>query len=171
MVINSLAAGLAMDSTEVAVMKRGQGFHQLSLWLDEKQLNISQRKIVILLIGRSDIWDRDRDFFKDVEICLSMLRTQNTNLMVVLGAMLPAAGDSRAMVNTIVFRNNKLASRCITDPRLEFARPGRQLLQPGGPIPDYFEEEGKLNEAGLDVVRRALESKIHSAKLLKRFEQ
>ena len=81
-------------------------------------------------------------------------------MFIILGAMLPATTDTKPMVNSIVFRNSRFASLCATSDQLEFAQPGKQLLQPCGPTPEYFTDKGLLNDSGVDVVRRALEAKL-----------
>ena len=85
----------------------------------------------------------------------------------MLGAMLPSVGDTKPMVNSIVFHNNRFANLFLTSDQLEFARPGKQLLQPGGPIPEYYDERGNLNEGGVDVVRRAIEAKLLAVRSLR----
>ena len=72
------------------------------------------------------------------------------------------------MINSFIFQNDRLASFCAVDQDLEFARPGRLLLKKGGPIPEYFDEYGNINESGLDVVRRALEHKLKCSETLKK---
>ena len=75
------------------------------------------------------------------------------------------------MINTFSFRNNKIAGRCAVEDRLEHARPRCHLLGAHGPIPDYFDETGDINEMGCDVIARALEHKIFSARLFQRHRE
>ena len=77
------------------------------------------------------------------------LKNQNEFAIIILGASLPLPGDSRLMINSFGFRNDKIAGRCGVEARLEHARLGKHLLGPRGPIPDYFDEYGNINELGL----------------------
>lgn len=117
------------------------------------------------------MWEPDRIFFRALERLISSIKTQNKNCVIVLGATLPAGGDKRVMVRTFGFRNDKLAARCTGNPRLEHARPGKALLCAKGPIHEYFDEFGNINEFGGDVITRALEQKIYSAKLFQRVDE
>ena len=128
-------------------------------------------RIIILLIGRSDIWESDKRFFQGVEDVVKAIDSQNDKCIIVLGAMLPGLRDSRPMINTFTFRNDKLAARCIGNVRLEHARPGRHLIGPKGPIPEYYDGFGNINELRGDVIARALERKIYSAKLFNKYEE
>ena len=100
---------------------------------------------------------------------IRVIDNQNEKCIIVLGAMLPGVKDTRPMINTFAFRNDKLATRCPGDVRLEHARPGKHLLGSKGPIMEYYDEFGNLNEFGGDVIARALERQIFSAKIFQKY--
>ena len=74
------------------------------------------------------------------------------------------------MISLFTFRNDKLAARCTAEDRLEHARPGKHLLSSRGPVEAYYDGVGNINELGGDVIARALEHKIFSARLMQRWE-
>ena len=166
--IDSLAARFVFEDAGVFPCSRAEGFGQLAQKL--QQITVRGYKLIILLLGRADVWETDKVFFEAVNKVLYELKNQNAKAIVVLGASLPSVLDSKAMVNMFIFRNDKLAARCSDNPRWEHARPGKQLLGKGGPIEEYYDEYGNLNELGSNVVSRALERKICSAKLLDRYD-
>ena len=115
----------------------------------------------MVIIGRGDVWDGDNTFFKNVDDMVQVAQSQNPDLVVVLAAILPGVSDTWSMINAFTFRNEKLAFKCTGSSKLHFARPGKNLLaSPGGPIADYYNEFGDINQRGQDVVRRAIERKL-----------
>ena len=110
-------------------------------------------------------------FLRDIYTSLLMrliglLKSQNASVVVILAAILPGVSDTRSMINSFTFRNEKLAFKCQGESRLFFTRPGKNLLiSPGGPIPDYYNKFGNINRGGLDVLRRALKCKLVSIHL------
>ena len=168
--VDGLAAGFVFDNARIFLCSRAEGFAQLAMKVRDQQITVCGYKLIILLLGRADVWETDKVFFEAVNKMLYELKNQNAKAIVVLGASLPSVLDSKAMVNTFIFRNDKLAARCSENPRWEHARPGKHLLGKGGPIEEYYDEYGNLNELGSDVVSRALERKISSAKLMERYD-
>ena len=166
--IDGLAAGFVFEDARVYLFSKAEGYPELALKLHRKEISVRGYKLIVVLLGRADVWDTDRKFFEAVDKVVKEIYNQNEKAIIVLGASLPLIADSKTMVNTFVFRNDKFAAR---SPRLEHARPGKQLLGQGGPIADYYDEYGNLNELGSDVISRALERKIFSAKIFQRAEE
>ena len=162
--VDGLAPELSLDNARIIFVNKSQGFTHLAKQIAEGIFVT----LVILLVGRGEVWQPDRVFFAGLEKVISCIKTQNSSCIIVLGVSLPAVRDSRAMVCTFGFWNDKLAVRCACDPRLEHARPGKALLCAKGPIHEYFDELGNINEYSGDVIARALERKIYSAKLFQR---
>ena len=147
------------------------GYAQLVMKMKEGTFEVRGFKLVILLVGRGQVWDTDRHFFESVNSAIEVVQTQNDKCIIMLGASLPSSKDTQAMISTFTFRNDKLAGRCASNSRLEHARPGKHLLGLWGAMEEYFDDYGNVNEFGCDVIARALERKIFSTKLLERFHK
>ena len=167
---DGLAGQLSFENARILYLNDNEGFHHLARKLQDKSLSVLGFKVVILLIGRGDVWETDSRFFRGVEATIREVKNQNERAILVLGATLPSTGDTRPMVRSFTFRNDKLAARCTADPRLEHARPGKHLLGPRGPVEDYYDGDGNINELGSDVIARMLERKLFSARLFQRWE-
>ena len=164
--MDGLAAGFSFQGASVIVMKKNEGFGRLAMLLKDGIISVRGYKAVFILLGQGEVWDTDKNYFSARENCLMEIEKQDDKILIILGASLPSINDSRPMVGTFVFRNDKMAVRCGRANNLEHARPGKNLLTAGGPIPDYFDEYGNLNESGLDVIGRAIEHKLDSLKVL-----
>ena len=72
------------------------------------------------------------------------------------------------MIESFVWKNRNLMERCnqgLDCKSLEYTRPGRNLLTKGGPVKDFYGEDGRLNDAGLKVLERPFVDKFDSAQL------
>ena len=113
----------------------------------------------------------DKGFFDSINQVLQAIHTLNENCIIMLGALLPSSMHTHAMISMFTFCNDKLARHCTSNPRLEHARPGKHLLGPRGPMDEYFDGQGNVNEFGCDVIAGALERKIYSTKLVDHFRE
>ena len=147
-VIDGLAGQFSFENAQILYLAANEGYYDLARKLQNKSLSVSGFKIIILLIGRGEVWDTDHRYFKGVEEAVKEVKNQNEKAIIVLGATLPSTADSRPMVNSFTFRNDKLASRCTQDERLEHARPGKHLLGSRGPVEAYYDSDGNINELG-----------------------
>ena len=138
-VVDGLAGYLSFENARIMFMQQNEGFHQLAAQLDHGELSVAGFRIVILLIGRGDVWETDRRYFDGVERVINVIHTQNERCIIVLGATLPSTLDSKPMVRSFTFRNDKLVARCTADEFLEHARPGKHLLGNHGPIDAYYD--------------------------------
>ena len=171
LIVDGLARDITLEGTWVILMSKTEGFHELAMKLKQQDFTVRLYKVIILLIGRGNVWDTDKRFFAGVEAVIDILKNQNEFVLIMLGVSLPSPGDSRPMINSFGFRNDKIAGRCGVEARLEHVRPGKHLLGPRGPIPDYFDDYSNINELGGDVITRALERKIFSAKLFSKYDE
>ena len=162
---------MCFEDARIMFLDKSEGYGQLALKLREGNFTVSGFELIILLIGCNDVCITDKNFFEGVESVLEIIQSQNNTALVVLGATLPSSLDTRPMINTYSFRNDKIAGRCALEDHLEHARPGHHLLGSQGPIPDYFDETGDINELGGDVITRALECKIYSTRLFQRHQE
>ena len=65
-------------------------------------------------------------------------------------------------------RNNFLSALVDECPLVEFAKLGKALICLGRVSPAFFNEEGVLNAAGLELVKHGLENKFRCAQLRSR---
>ena len=165
-VVDGLAGHLSFDNARIALLRKNEDFRHFVQQVKDGSLSVAGHKIIILLIGRGDIWDTDRQYFQGVEEVIRVIQNQNGCCILVLGATLPLTEASRPMVQSFTFRNDKLATRCTRETRLEHARPGKHLLGPHGLIEAYYDGDGNINDLGGDVIAKALERKIFSARLM-----
>ena len=127
-------------------------------------------KIVVLLIGRADLWETDQEFRTSVSFCLQAIRDKSPFMVILFCAVLPSPRDTPQLKRTAGFRHGYLANLSAEANLLDFSKPGKFLLHNGQVILDYFDPYGNLNERGLDQVRRALQAKIRCAALFKKFQ-
>ena len=169
-VVDGLAANLSFEDARIHLLSDAEGYSELAAKLQEGTLSLAGYKLIILLLGRGDMQDTDRQFLNGVERVITLVQCQNELAIVVLAATLPSTLDTIPMINSFTFRNDKLATICHGSDRLEHARPGKHLLGPRRPVRVYYDDYGNINELGCDVVARALERKLFSARLLQKWE-
>ena len=160
-----------MDKANTFVLQLQEGFAEVTTLIKEDKLDITQYNCMVLMMGRADLWEDDKTFKTGVKLCLAEIRKVKADMLVVLTATLPSPGDPVRIIRTAKFRNQFLSRMAADDNLLEFSRPGKHLLQMGGPDAKLFDEFNNLNKDGLDLVRRALEAKFVCAKLEVKFRQ
>ena len=152
---------MCFEDARIIFLNKEEGFSQLAAKLRAKNFTVTSFELIILLIGHNDVRETDKNFFEGVESVLEVVQSQNSSALIVLCATLPSNCDTHPMINTFSFRNNKIAGRCTVE----------DLLGAHGPIPDYFDETGDINKMGCDVMARAQERKIFSARLFQRHRE
>ena len=168
--VDGLTLELSIENAYIIFLSKIEGYRHLSQKINDGTYDVSGFKLVILLIGHGEVWEPDRQFLNGVDDVIRAIKNQNDHCVIMLGASLPSSSNTRAMINTLRYRNDKLAARCIHDPRLEHTQPGKSLLGSHGPLPDYFDDFGNINKFGGDGITRALERKIFGTKLFQRVE-
>ena len=86
-----------------------------------------------------------------LEELIATISKVNSSALVLLGVLLPSMRDSRWMVKEIIARNQILQKRALgfkDCKHFEYSRPGKVLLMKGGLILTFFNEEGRLVQAG-----------------------
>ena len=168
--VDGLVAGFSMEDARVIYLSKAEGYNDLARKLEDGTFSVVGYKLVILLVGRENVWDTDKRFLTGVDDIIKAVQNQDDRVIIILGATLPSPGDTKPMIGSFSFRNDKLVAKCNGEWCLEHACPGHHLLGPRGPIPDYFDEYGNVNKLGGDVIARALERKIFSAKLFQKYD-
>ena len=164
-----MAALFNMEGAVVFGLHSQEGYSEVGTLVRQNKVTITGFQFIILLCGRGDLWETDRVFKQGVDSCLAEIRKLNEKAIVVLTATLPSPGDGIRVRNTAAYRNGYLSQVAQDGFRLEFAKPGKNLLHPRGIIQDLFDDFNNLNSDGLDVVRRAIEAKFRCAKLVRKF--
>ena len=136
--------------------------------MKEGKLVINNFRFIVLLIGRADLWQSDKEFRSSVGMCLETIRGRNEDAVIVLCATIPFPDDSRRNIKIIGDRNTYLSVLAGEDSKLQFAKPGKGLFVYGGPSKAFYNEFSKLNAAGLELVRFGLENKFRCANLRSR---
>ena len=167
-VADGVAGNLMMDHTTVFTLQLQEGFAEVATLIRDKKLSVTRYKVIILLMGRADLWEADHKFKLEVNKCLAEIRQCNTQCSVVLTATLPNPSDTLRVVRTATYRNGYLSQLAHESEWLEFSKPGKQLLVGKGAAVEFFDEYNNLNDAGLDVVRRGIEAKLRCAKVLEK---
>ena len=100
-VVDGLAGHLSYENARVIFMPHTEGYHHLAQKLNNGTYSVRGYKIVVLLIGRGEVWDTDRRYFARVEATIQAVKNQDEQCILVLGATLPLTADSRPMVNSL----------------------------------------------------------------------
>ena len=164
-VADAMACNLMLDRATVFTLPLQDGFAEVTTMLRNRKLSVSRFEVVVLLIGRGDLWEPDHKFKLEVNKCIAEVRQLNARCTLVLTATLPNPSDTLRVVRTAVYRNGYLSQLAHDAEWLEFSKPGKQLLVGRGPALEYYDEYNNLNDAGLDVVRRGIEAKLRCAKI------
>ena len=167
-IADGMAGNLMMDHATVFTLQMQEGYSEVATLLRERKLSVSRFKVIVLLLGRADLWEADHRFKLGVNRCLAEIRSSNTLCSVVLTATIPSPSDMLTVVRTATYRNGYLSQLAHDSEWLEFAKPGKQLLVGKGPAVEFFDEFNNLNDNGLDVVRRGIEAKLRCAKVFEK---
>ena len=138
MFVDGIASGLNMDDAQTVQLRAQDGFQEVAEMVNSGKVRVQGFQVIVLLCGRADLWQADKSFKIGVGMCLSALQVANNKAMIVLTGTLPSPGDERRVVRTAIYRNSYLSQLSNEGPRVEFSKPGRMLLQTGGPIAGLF---------------------------------
>ena len=167
-VADGIAGNLMLDRATVFTLQLQEGFNEVAVLIEQGKLAVDRYKVILLLMGRADLWEVDKEFKKAVERCLQAIQSKNGFCSVVLTATLPSPRDTLRVVRTASYRNGYLSQLAHDSDKLEFSKPGKQLLAVRGPRIEFFDEFNNLNDMGLDVVRRGIEAKVRCAKIFEK---
>ena len=156
---------MRFDRGNIFPLQLQEGYQELPILINEKKVEVTRYAFIVLLMGRADLWINDNAYKIAVNATIQAIRNKNSTAMIVLTATLPAPGDECHIIRTAKYRNSYLSRLAGDNPLLEFSRPGKHLLQVGGPDPQFYDDFDNLNDKGLDMVRRALEAKFVCGKL------
>ena len=164
-----LVGNLQIRRAEVFNVHVQDGFQELGDLIANRKFEIVDVKILILLLGRADLWQSDNKFRQSVGYVLEQVRKLNKKAIVLFCAIIPVPGDSVPIKRTSVYRHGYLSHLAGRVPRPEFCKPGKNLLVNGSALQEYFDAEGTLNAMGTNIVVRGLEAKIKCAGLFRKF--
>ena len=160
---DSIVNGLELMGADVVILHAQDGFTEVGEKIDQHVIKVSGYKIVILMLGRADLWETDKTFREAVAATLGAIRKRNEFAIIIFTAIIPGPNDTPAMKKTAGFRHGYLSYLAAQSRRLEFSRPGKHLLFNGTTIPDFYNSLGEVNERGLDQISRAIMAKIRCA--------
>ena len=160
MFVDEVAEKLKVDRAVVLPIPTGEGFERLAERVKEKKIDLSEFKVIVLMLGRADFRVSDFVFETNLRKSIVTIRECNSSAFIVLCATLPVPGDNFHDINTSKHRSGVLARMANDNELLEFLKPGKKLVKrPGGAMREFF-EKGKLNEDGLQQVKRGIEAKL-----------
>ena len=99
------------------------------------------------------------------------MRKRNPHLILIFTATLPMPGDTRLQIKNTGFRAGFLSRLAEEIPQVEFSKPGKRLLKPGGVAMEFFTQEGALNKWGLEQISRGLQAKFTCTRLRQKSDQ
>ena len=171
LVVENLARNMTFPRGAIVPMQAQDGFAEFAEMVKSDKIVVSKFKVIILLIGRGDLWTSDKDFRLGVAASLQAIRVRNKNAIIMFCAIIPFPGDSPEVKRTSSYRHGYLSFLAGDASKLEFSKPGKHLINRGAAVPSFFNNFGLLTERGLDQVRRALEAKIRCAAVLTKYKE
>ena len=157
--------GIQLDGADVRLLRENEGLQHVHVMLESGIQDVRQYKFVILLCGKMDLREAD-DVFKDsVKATLVLLKQRNPQLITILTAAVLLLGDPRLEIHAAGYRAGWMSRLAEEDVLVEFSRPGKRLLRPGGVIREFYDVRSFPNLRGLEQISRGLEAKFTCAKL------
>ena len=147
---DKIAEGFQMEGADIHVLNENDGFGKILALIRAGKVDIAGYSFLMFLCRKSDLVETDRYFKQSVFGILDLLKTQHSPATLVFTATIPMPGDSKLLIRTANYRAGFL----------EFSRPGKRLLKPGGVIAEFYDDFGQLNQAGLQQLRQGLTAKF-----------
>ena len=170
LIIENIAADIVMPNSRVFALKRNEGLLQIAKMLEVGRVDIKPYKFIVLLCGKTDLKEPNAVFKEGLHKVLKLIDDQNPFAITVLTAALPMPGDSKFSIRTSGYRSGYMARLAEELDRVEFSKPGKRLLKPGGVILEYFDHFGNLNVKGSEQVSKGLVAKFTCAKLQQKYQ-
>ena len=141
-----VAAGLQLMGSHVYSLQEGEGMQHVIDLLGSNAVDLLKYKFLILLCGKEDLMGTESVFKDTVHNIMLLAHKKNPQIMLVFTAMLPLPGDTRLQIRMGGFRAGFLSRLAEENNWIEFSKPGKCLLQPGGVSPEFFFADGMLNK-------------------------
>ena len=165
--VNDVADLIQLHSTTVITLELQHGLMDVIHWIEPNRFPMVDFDIISLMVGRGEITHSGPFFTACLDEVIRVLRKKNSSALLLLGAVIPSMRDDHRMVREFVTRNAIIQGRCMGKERrtMEYTIPGRVLLTRGGPIPEFFNSQGRLNDKGCERFTQAVYDKFESVDL------
>ena len=169
-IAENIATDMLMPNSSIFALKRNEGLPQIAKMLETGRIDIKPYKFLVLLCGKTDLKEPDMVFKEGLHKVLKLIDEQNPLAITVLTAAIPTPGDSTIVIRTSGYQSGYMARLAEELDRIEFSKPGKRLLKPGGVILEYFDQFGNLNVRGLEQISKGLVAKFTCAKLRQKYQ-
>ena len=165
----AMASKLQVDRAVTQSVGLQEGFSKVGYRILTGDIEVGDFKFIVLLFRRADLWGTLKLYKQGVADCLQAIRGRNFDAVIILASTLPAPQDDFRVPGRVGPCNNHLSLLAEEASKLEFAKPGKALICSGHVSHVFFEEDGFLNLAGLQLVKYGLENKFRCAQLRNKF--
>ena len=164
-VADEIVGGFRMPGAEVFTLGSNDGFGKILALLRLERLKVQGFKFVVFLCGKLDLLETNRCFNESVLGVVEWFQANAPTVLLVFTASVPLPTDTRFQIKMSSYRAGRLSRLAEEFSNVEFSRPGKRLLKPGGVVPECYDETGRVNCFGLLQLQKGLEAKFTCAQL------
>ena len=154
-----------MPRTRVKLVSKGSGYGQLMKEIRQRDIDLMDVKIVVVLIGRQDVLDRSEPYLDRVQRLVQVIHRIKSTVVVLFCSPLPWPGDSEVVARKL-FRTAPVLRRYCRQqgPLVQYSRAAQQLVAIDGVDTRLLNHVG-LTTQGVQLIQRLIDGKIQCSKL------
>ena len=165
-IVDDVAWKLEMGNTDIRILRETQGFDELAELITDGYLDVSDYKVIVLMVGRQELWKTDDMFEMAFRSCLMTIEDRNPDGIILLTPTLLRPGDCEDTITKVRQRSVMLAYYAHDTIKVEFCRPALKLEDDNGAIDSYYDLIKDLNDQGVMELKKQLMEKIYAGGLL-----
>ena len=144
-IVDEAAKEFWFKGAEIFVLLEGDGIGKALALFRAGVLKAEHFKFVVLLGGKADLLESDRYFWESLFGLIEWFEGNRPTALLILMAGLPLPTDSQFQVRMTGYRAGFISRIAEEKINVEFSRPGKRLLKPGGIILEFYDQQGYLN--------------------------
>ena len=154
-----------METADVQILDNITGYRELGNMMHYGMMDISQYKIIFLIVGRFDLMTYNGDYSDGFRYALDIMRERNSKAVIVLCPCIVSPADEPP--HRILGQGCGVALSLFAHKNIGYAfcRPTKALLEKNEPIPIYFDSIGDINDEGIKLIKMAIDEKLQDGTL------
>ena len=164
-IVDEIGHKLTMETADVQILDNITGYRELENMMQYGIMDISQYKIIFLMVGRFDLMISNADYSDGFKYALDIMRERNSKAIIVLCPSIVSPADDPS--DKILAQGRGVAMSVFAHENMGYAycRPTKELMDKNQPNAIYFDFMGELKDEGIEIIKTAINLKLQDGTL------
>ena len=165
-IIDEIGHKLTMEMADVQILDSITGYRELGNMMHHSMMDISQYKIIFLMLGRFDLMISNADYSDRFKYALDIMGERNSKAVIVLCPSIVSPADDPS--DKILAQGRGVAMSVFAHENIGYAycRRTKELMDKNQPIAIYFDFMGELKDEGIEIIKKGINAKLQDGTLL-----